>query len=253
MMLEAGMNDYLSKPILKTELMRILSKWIPSEKLIYPAHGAAVTDSAYTDAYKEFWESVEHIEGLSVTTGLDRVDGQRDNYRKTLRLMLQEITKSKANLPAFLMSDDMDNFRIEVHGIKGALASIGAMKLCEIAYVLEKASGKNDILFCTDNLPALLEGLDDLFTHLKKAFSIEMQSGEPIIIPPELPEILSKITAAFSDADLISISNEIENINSLDLCDSLKNEIEQIKDMVLMMDYDNAASHIRRLLNENQV
>ena len=44
------------------------------------------------------------------------------------------------------------------------------------------------------------------------------------------------------------IDSEIEKINALTLSGALKDEIEQIKDAVMMMDYEKAAAHMHRLL-----
>ena len=35
-MLTAGMNDYLTKPIIKEDLVRVLSRWLPGEKILAP-------------------------------------------------------------------------------------------------------------------------------------------------------------------------------------------------------------------------
>jgi len=85
--------------------------------------------------------------------------------------MIDEIEKSKKNLDRFLSANDMSGFRVEVHGIKGALATIGARELSEKALELEKASGNNNDDFCTAHLPALLEELDRLSKGIKEVFS----------------------------------------------------------------------------------
>jgi CheY-like chemotaxis protein len=249
MMLEAGMDDYLDKPIIKSKLMYILRKWIPSEKLLDHKPDAAVFADAEEEMNTEFWERIEGIEGLSLSTGLDRVDGQRSVYKKTLRLMIQEIEKSNTNLSAFLSAGDIENFRIEVHGIKGALANIGAMDLSEKAYALEIASDKKDTDFCSTNLPALLEGLSCLHKKLSEAFFLEKQKNTgPIRMHPDLPRIFQNMKDAFTEVDLISIDNEMKNIDKLNLRGALKDEIEQINDAVLMMDYNRAAEHIQKML-----
>jgi signal transduction histidine kinase/ActR/RegA family two-component response regulator/HAMP domain-containing protein len=249
MMLEAGMNDYLAKPIIKSELMHILGKWIPAEKLIAPEPGVVVPAEAEDKANVAFWEAIKNIEGLSFGIGLDRVDGQRNNYKKTLKLMIQEIEKSNVNLPDFVSAGDMENFRIEVHGIKGALANLGAMELSEKAYVLERASDNNDIRFCTANLPPLLEGLAGLGSKLSEAFSSEKKDYGPIVMLPELPPIFDKLISAFAEVDFMAIDQEIANIDRLHTDGIVHDELEQIKDAVLMMDYNKATMHIQRLLN----
>ena len=45
------------------------------------------------------------------------------------------------------------------------------------------------------------------------------------------------------------IDEEIENLNALNSSGTLKERIEEIKDAVMVMDYDMATEHIKQLLN----
>ena len=192
---------------------------------------------------------IGQIDGLSISTGLERVDGQRDVYKKTLKLTIFEIEKSEKNLPRFLAADDMLSFGIEVHGIKGVMASIGAMDLSATAYELEAASDKGDEGFCNTHLCALLDGLNDLNVKLKEAFSVISHTGELIELPPELPLILEKLLCAFDDVDLELVDEEMAKLNALNLDGALEVCIERIKDMATVMDYYGAAEKICELQN----
>jgi len=248
MMLAAGMNDYLGKPIIKAELSNIISKWIPAEKLIALDPDAAEAGETDSGEDKEFWARVSKIAGLSVRTGLERVDGQRNVYEKTLKFMILEIEKSEKNLAEFLAAEKMDSFRIEVHGLKGSLANVGAMGLAEKAYDLEMESGKSDIEFCAANLQTLIDGIDALRAELQEAFSILRQTSAPPEIPPEFPPIAERLLEAIEDVEMIAIDREVENLTGLKPNGALKEEIEYIRDAVMMMDYDGAAERIRKLL-----
>jgi len=247
-MLSAGMDDYLSKPIVKAELTRMLLKWIPAEKIKEARPESYGRCAPSGDENSVFWSKIEIIGGLDFPAGLNRVDGRREVYKKTLKLMLREIEKCDMNLTGFLSAGDMKNFGIEVHGIKGLLASIGAMKLSAMAQELETAADGGDNGFCGINLPGFLKGLGDLHSAVKEAFSIPGNNGTPAKAPAELPFFLEKLMAAFEGIDLLSIDREIENINALDLRGGLRDSVEQIKDTVMMMDYAGASAQIKQLL-----
>jgi PAS domain S-box-containing protein len=249
-MLKAGMNDYLSKPVRKSELMYMVKKWIPAEKILIPPSETVDFVEDETDERKKFWEKIEQIKELSLSTWLSRLGGQWDLYENMLRLMVQEIEKCSKNLSEFLLANDMDNFRIEAHSIKGALATIGAMNLSEKARDMEFASAKMDVDFCVSNLPNLLDGLNNLNLNLKDAFSVINQSNESFDISPELSLIFENMINAFEEIDLLVIDKEIENLNALNLCGALKEEVAHIKNMAVMMDYDGAKKKIHMLLNE---
>jgi signal transduction histidine kinase/CheY-like chemotaxis protein/HAMP domain-containing protein/HPt (histidine-containing phosphotransfer) domain-containing protein len=261
MMQEAGMNDYLWKPIVKTELIHLLKKWIPAEKLLDPSEiptdtddeddtnedvAASVKASASIGA-DEFWEKLDHIEGLDLSLGLSRVDDQKDIYEKSLKYMIQEIEKYEKNLNAFLAANNMHQFGIAVHGVKGSLANIGAMELSSKAFALEKASDKTDSDFCAVNLPPFLEELNELGDKLKEAFSLICQSNGPIEIPPELPPIFDRLLNAFGEFDFVRVEEELTVMDTLHVSGALKGEIEKIKDSAMMMDFDGATKTIQRL------
>jgi len=245
-MIEAGMNDYLAKPIIKKELMQVLFKWLPKEKIIRSDVGMNESNNAINKSYENFWGKIDKIEGLSLSTGLERVDGQRDLYEKSLKLMIKEIEYCDVKLRELLKSGDMRNFCIAVHSLKSSLANIGVMELAEKARELEAASDRSDIDFCNSNLPLLLKMINTLSSKLKEAFSIIIQneSAYGIDIPPELPHIFGRVKKAFEKMDIVSIHDEIEHLNSLNLNGPLKEKIEQITEAVMIMDYDTATEII---------
>ena len=248
-MLEAGMDDYLSKPIIKAELRQMLMKWLPAEKLSDTPGGTLSADEGETEVNKKFRKRVSYIKGLNAPTGLGRVDGQWDIYEKTLKLMLTEIEKSNKNLSVFLADGDMDSFRIEVHGIKGSLANIGAMELATKAYDLEIAAAGSDTNLCKNNLPDLLDGLNCLYLELCEAFMLISEEDGPVEIPKELPPIALRLIDAFDDVDLVRIDKEVENLLALELSSALKRKIESIQDTVMMMEYGTAKELLQRLLD----
>jgi hypothetical protein len=73
---------------------------------------------------------------------------------------------------------------------------------------------------------------------------------DSVIIPPELTLILTRMKDAISKTEFVEINSEIKNLEAFDPGDELKNEIEEIKDAVMMMDYDSAMEAIQKLLHE---
>jgi len=247
LMMAAGMDDYLSKPIMISRLKQILSKWLPAEKQLHPSAMAGVPVDGEGSDRAEFWEKVGQIEELSISQGLDRVDGQRDSYEHTLKLMIKEIEKCVRNLSEFLEAGDMRSFCIEVHGIKSSLANIGAIELGSIAHELEVASGRNDDAFCAANLPQLLRRLRVLRQRLQEAFSAISQSGDAMELPPELPPIFERLTEAFRDMDIVAIDEGMESLTALSLTGALGDEIGQIADAAIMSDFEGAIEVIQKL------
>jgi CheY-like chemotaxis protein len=247
--LAAGMDDWLTKPINKVLFFNVLEKWIPPEKITRVSAEADEGGAAGSSEADEFRRSIEGIEGLSVQTGLERVF-EWETYETSLRLLITEIENCDKNLNHFMAAGDMRNFSIAVHGIKGALNFVGAIELSRQAYDLEMASDKEDASFCAANLPPFLEGLNRFGRSLAAAFEKKNRNHAPIVIPPQLPPIFEKLTAALTEMDFLAIDEGMERLDALNTGGALKDEIERIKDAVLMMDYDNAKEIMQALLQK---
>jgi CheY-like chemotaxis protein/HPt (histidine-containing phosphotransfer) domain-containing protein len=153
--LAAGMNDLLLKPIKRSLLSKILLEWLPSH-LITNAEGEKIVELEEA-ADNDIWKKIENIKGLSTANGLESVCDNKEAYLEILQLMVQEIDRYSNNLNRLIGEKDLKNFCIEVHGFKGSLANIGAMKLSALAKGLEVASSRQDMDFCKMHLPSFLE------------------------------------------------------------------------------------------------
>ncbi|MCL1815602.1 MAG: response regulator [Treponema sp.] len=246
MFLAAGMNDLLTKPIDKALLEKQLVEWIPSGKFTGPPPKPAAANAA--EVNMGLRKSLEQIKEISIQTGLDRVTGQWDIYEKLLKLTVKEFEKRNKNLNEFLAAGDMHNFCVEIHGLKSALANIGASELSDQARDMEDASGREDAVFCSSNLPRFLEGLAGLNSKLMEAFSKESQNLGPITIPAELPSVFEKLKTAFEKNDFEAMDEGMQSLNALMADGALKEEIDKINEAVLMIDYKGAMKVMDKLL-----
>ena len=248
MLLAAGMDDFLSKPIVKEELNGILMKWIPGSKFINSdTEKSWPVDRGHKES-TDLLEKIGRIKGLSIHKGMESVSGQVDLYEGTLKLFVREIEKCIAKLNNFISLGDMHNFEIEAHSMKNSLANIGAMELSAKAYELETGSSRSDRDFCTSHLQFFLEELHGLGNRLMEVFnSMSLDKGTSALTP-ELIMILKKIKESMKEVKYEDINDGLINLEGLDLGGSLKDKIEEIKDLIIIMDYDKALEKINKLL-----
>jgi len=198
--------------------------------------------------FMEMEPEIEQIEGLSVQAGLESVKGQWDVYKKSLRLTIKEIQKCDINLNKFLAEGDMRSFCIEAHGMKGMLATIGALTLSPLALELETAADRKDAAFCASAMPPFLEALRGFGFRLAEVFAKEDLNRGPVEIPQGLSVIFEKLKAALNESDFSAIDREMLSLDMLNPERALEDEIEKIKDAVMMMDYNSALEVIENLL-----
>ena len=244
MLLASGLDDFLSKPIDKSELYRVLRKWIPADKITEEPLRREIKTEDQNE--KGFWDKLHRINGLSTDVGLDSASGQLNVYKNTLEICLRELQKSAEYLGKALDDKDMRGFRIDVHGCKGSLSLVGATDLAGQALKLENASRNDDCRYCTEHLPAFLNGLADFIAQLQDAFS-EL-AGEQIPLPPELPPVLKHLSAAMDKKDFTALFEELDLLDALEIPGNLQEEINNLKEAACMMNYEHAQSIIARLL-----
>ncbi len=168
-----GMNDFLSKPIELRRLNDVLLRWIPKEK----QHSATlpVTDiGGHCELY---------IEGINTRYGIQLVGGDLCDYLDVLGSFYHDGIQKLDKINDYVERNDLINYRIDVHALKSALASIGAFSTSEKAKLLEDAAIKSNwdyIKVHTDDfLHSLRKLIDAVEMHVKPASDLEMQKKEP--------------------------------------------------------------------------
>ena len=139
--LEAGFDDYLSKPISLDELAKLLSEHLnKGGSAAQDASQSADTDSTTDDAQlRELSEK-----GFSVGTALGYCMNDADFCKELMRDYADSYEKRTAELDGALESGDMKLYRTYVHSLKSASKTVGADDVAELSLELEQASERGD-------------------------------------------------------------------------------------------------------------
>lgn len=168
LLISSGMNDFLAKPIDKPELMRILQKWLPPEKISMSEMPAKTGQGG---AYSEVLASAAKIDGLNIELALGRMGGMQETLEKSLRQTAFAIESRLEKMNAFLSDGKLHDFVIIAHGMKSMFANIGASRNSELAAELETASKAEDAQLCAEKFPE--------FADISASFAKKLQAIFP--------------------------------------------------------------------------
>ncbi|MEA2060005.1 MAG: ATP-binding protein [Thermodesulfobacteriota bacterium] len=146
--LNAGMNDYISKPIMPRTLARILDKWLPP---VEKGEKGENDDNRGVPVFDR--------KGM-----LDRLMGDEDLVDNIVQGFIQDIPRQIETLSQFHEKKDIQGAQRQAHTIKGAAANTGGEALKAMALEMEEA-GKNGDL---DGIKNRMDGLQREFHRLRQ-------------------------------------------------------------------------------------
>jgi signal transduction histidine kinase/PleD family two-component response regulator/HPt (histidine-containing phosphotransfer) domain-containing protein len=153
MCLDAGMNDYISKPVDPIAFSTVLNKWLDLSD-------EPVQQSTKLKSEIEF--NTDNIEIFNPVEFLDRVMHDED----LVSCIIQEFLKTTPSLIAEMQNNILINNPIEAgynaHSLKGSAANLSASRFVETAFEIEQAGKAEDIDLIKKLLPILEQRFDEL-------------------------------------------------------------------------------------------
>jgi CheY-like chemotaxis protein/HPt (histidine-containing phosphotransfer) domain-containing protein len=148
--IEAGMNDYVSKPIVPEKFVKVIDKWLNIE--IKPENVTDVTAQ----------EKKEEVFDFNV---LDKMSlGDKDFQVELLGHYRKDLDERFSRLMEFIQSQNLPKITAEAHTIKGASFSVGANKVGNIAYSIELTGRQKDL----ENVSQWTDKLSAAISETKK-------------------------------------------------------------------------------------
>jgi len=133
--LEAGMNDYITKPIDPRELNNVLQRYL--------ATPASPLDDVFDSA------------SLIARTGVDNT-----LLRELIETYVCDAEMRLDNLEAALQTGDANAARMQTHTLKGSSASVGMVEMQRISTVIEELVQRNELRAARERLPEIRAALE---------------------------------------------------------------------------------------------
>lgn len=247
---DAGMNDFVAKPIEIKDICIKIRRWLPTEYIVEndvsventerqnagSGNGTGLTYK--NDIAKNAMSNMEQLqtkeeEQLPEIQGLDVGEGIKNSGTKELffsllgdfyKLIDMKSTKMEKCLADGLVRD----YTIEVHALKNTARMIGAMELSKWCYELEMAGNAEDM----EKLTAQTSGMLELYRSYKEVLKpyAKQQNGEKQqVSDTEIITNLSELRDAMDTFDLDKADEVMKKIEGFKLGETLEPLLDELR------------------------
>jgi two-component system sensor histidine kinase/response regulator len=168
--LEAGMDDYLSKPVRRKDLLAKIDKWLKSRAR--PAADAPWEQSVSSEPPlpdKQIHPG-QSEPPMDLEQAVNEFEGDKELLGEVLKEFVDNVLRQIETIREALQRGDAEVVRREAHSIKGGASNLTARQLAETALELETLAKSGSIVEGRDNLDRLVDESDRLRRYSKEIF-----------------------------------------------------------------------------------
>ena len=231
-----GFAGYLSKPTDAAALEKLLRRKLPPEKVqLIPNNGNLVPEA---DPPEE--EELPQVEGLD--WGLAELHlPSRELLTGALRDFYNVLDAHAGRLDMLFREKNEAEYRVLVHGMKSAAATVGIIPLAGMAKVLEYAARDGEWETVSRLHEVFLREWRSYREKLRAVPGVESDTSKALDFAPEaVKALLSEVVKAMEEFETDQADNAVEELGRFLLPPALAEGFEKLRAAVLDVDADSA-------------
>ena len=219
---DAGMDDYVTKPIDLNQLWKSLSQWIKPGDRELP-EGYTKKDTP------EDGEVFPDIEGIDTESGLKRVGNNSKLYRNLLKKFVEDYSDKTRTIAELFEKGKIEEAVRDAHTVKGVSANLGAQvlqnQMADIELKLNEGEDLKESLALTDEI------LSNLFLSIEESGVLseetQVNTDKETITTDKLMSLLSDAVEALSMRKPKPAIEILDELEKYELSVSAKEQISQ--------------------------
>ncbi|MCR4787782.1 MAG: response regulator [Lachnospiraceae bacterium] len=245
--IEAGFDDYLTKPVDSDKLEQMLLQYIPEDKIEKIKEATGEEKKKFTE--EDIPEELIAIDGdlIDVKAGLNN-NGSPELYNNVLKMFFNSINHTHKMLSDLFGSDSYEEYTIKVHALKSSARIVGAAAFGEEAQKLEDAGKAGDFGYIREHNREFLDHYLEFGELLAGLFDCGKEQAErPVADPELLSNVYEEIRSAADDMDCDRLENIFKEMDEYSIPKEEEELYTGLKEATWNYDYDGILS----LLNNN--
>lgn len=162
-LLEAGFAGFLSKPLVWSQLEKMVIDLLPRELVQLKAKSTVVDEEREAELHQKLLPY-----GVSVLEGLRYVNGDLSQYRALSEIFCEHSGESRAEIAAMLEEEDFEGLTYAIHSLKSKALAIGAVELSRQAAAMEEHLRRGDSMYVKVAMDLLMFTWDRVMTGLRE-------------------------------------------------------------------------------------
>ncbi|MCK0509613.1 PAS domain S-box protein [Aromatoleum buckelii] len=242
--LDAGMDDFITKPVTQERMYAALLKWLPRE---HPSRWSATTIAPLACSRTPVADVpgwLTAIPQLDSAGGLALVNGDQTKYRRVLALFTASHAREAERLAAAFASGNLELVRTLAHALQGAAAMIGATRVSAAARALHRAVGQGteneETVAACSALLAELTPLLDALTPLVTESPVSRDCPQPA----RADEVFTRLRTLLETGDIAA--NDLAWDEGALIRTCLGEAAGRLKNLIEAYDYEGALTVLDR-------
>ncbi len=235
--IEAGFDDYLTKPIDSDKLEEMIKSYLPEDKIEKEREEIETLNPGHSEI-PDMLKPISDKEWIDIPLGIKN-SGDVQSYISLLKIFYESMDSKADEINGLYGSESWKEYTIKIHALKSSLRLIGVTALGEKAQLLENAGKSEDYGYIRANHDDLMTEFRSFKMPLSEIFVVEETKEEkPEADADMMAKAYEKIRQAAGEMDIEGLEIAIDEMKDYSVPEAEKEVWDQITDAMGRFDYD---------------